>query len=136
MNVLRVEHESLDEALLFTDDELVDVDVEEPVADLEQESQFNNLSPVFIGDPRFEFLFTFNIFAQRTLEKLGTIYNIRATFTCFPFFLEEPLTSFTVFWSPETPLRERWHRGRRRAQWDHQVMWKESRLVDCIVEGS
>ena len=136
MDVLRVEHESLTDPLLFSFDEVVEVDPVEPIADLEQESQGGNLSPVFIGGPRFEFQIQFHMFAQRTLEKVATIYGLRSTFTLYPFYLEEPLTSFTVFWSPSTPLQERWYRGRRRAQWDLDLLWKEQLLTDCLVETS
>lgn len=135
-NVLRVEHVSLASPVLFSDDEVVDLDVDHAQEVIEQRSQSNNLSAVYVGDPRLEFAFVFNIFYQRTLEKLATIYAIQAEFTCYPFFLEEPLTSYGVIWSGDTPLQERWYRGRRRAQWDINLLWKETRLVECIVEGS
>jgi hypothetical protein len=129
---LLVEHSLLTGgSLLFTDDEVVELEVRREQIVVEQMAQAGNLSMIYVGEERYEFDFLFNIFYQSTLQKLEQIRLLRATFTIRPFVFEEPATLFTVFWPEQPTMTERWVRGRRFAQWDKPVTWKESRIVEC-----
>jgi hypothetical protein len=130
--VLTVLHEDLTNGMLtFTDDEIVELLVRRPQIVIEQQSQTGSLTAVYIGTERYEFDILFNIFYQSTLQKLEAIRQLRETFELRPFVYEEPATTFTVFWPADPTLQERWVRGRRAAQWDHPITWKESRVVTC-----
>ena len=135
-NVLRVLHDDLMAGMLeFSDDEVVELLVRRPQIVVEQASQTGSLTAVYLGTERYEFDIQFNIFYQVTLQKLESIRQLRAMFELRPFIYEEPLTAFTVFWPEEPTMQERWVRGRRAAQWDFPVTWKESRVVACPPVG-
>jgi hypothetical protein len=132
---VRVSHASLAADITFSDDEIVELEVRRPQIVVEQEAQAGNLFMVYVGEERYEFDFLFNVFYQTTLQKLEQVRFFRSTFTLYPFVIEEPSTAFTVFWPQEPTMTERWVRGRRFAQWDKPVTWKESRLVECPPVG-
>lgn len=136
MDVLRVSHVNFATPLLFTDDEVENLIVRHEQIVVEQVTQTNNLLAAYVGSARLEFDFAFNIFYQETLEKLSRIRLLREEFIIYPFLAEEPLTSYTVIWGQSPTLREQWTRGRREAQWDINLTWKESRLVSCIVPAA
>lgn len=137
-NAIRIEHASLPGGVLwFTDDEEPELEVRHEQIVVEQMAQAGNLSFVYVGEVRYEFDFLFNIFLQSTLQKLEQIRLLRSAFTLFPFIIEEPATAFTVFWPEQPTLTERWVRGRRHAQWDKPITWKETREIICQPpEGS
>jgi hypothetical protein len=131
-SVLRVLHDDLAGGMLqFSDDEVVELLVRRPQIVVEQESQTGSLTAVYLGTERYEFDIAFNVFRQTTLHKLEAIRQLRATFRLRPFIYEETLTEFIVFWPQEPTMQERWVRGRRAAQWDFPITWKESRVVQC-----
>lgn len=131
--IARVEHGGLPTGLVtFDDDELIAAEWPHRQIVVEQLSQSNYLTPVHVGDSRIEFGLLFSIFYQSTLEKLQQIRALRDEFTFFPALLEEPATVYTVFWPEDPPFRERWVRGRRQAHWQFDVVWKETRLVECL----
>lgn len=130
--VVRVEHSSLaGGSVTFSDDECVQLEVRREQIVVEQMSQSGNVTFVYVGEERYEFDFLFNVFYQSTLQKLEQIRLLRSTFTLYPALIEEPASSYTVFWPEQPTLRERWVRGRRVAQWDPNITWKESREVPC-----
>lgn len=130
--VLMVLHDDLAGGMAtFTDDEVVEVLPTLPQIVVEQQSQTGSLTAVYLGTERYEFSILFNIFYQSTLHKLGAIRRLRSTFQLRPFVYEEPATEFDVFWPAEPTMQERWVRGRRAAQWDFPVVWKETRVVAC-----
>jgi hypothetical protein len=137
-NVVRVAHDLLPAGeLWFTDDDVVELEVRHEQIVVEQMAQAGNLSFVYVGEVRYEFDFLFNIYQQSTLQKLEMVRLLRASFTLMPFYLEEPASSFTVFWPEQPTMTERWVRGRRFAQWDKSVTWKETREIICQPpEGS
>lgn len=137
MIVLSVVHPSLAGGFsTFTDDEVVEMLPRRPQIVNEQESQTGSLTMVYIGEERYEFDILFNIFYQSTLSKLEAIRHLRSTFILRPFLLEEAMTEFTVFWGQDPTMQERWYRGRRSAQWDFPVTWKESRVIPCQPVGA
>jgi len=128
--VLQVEHSSLASTLTFADDEVVRLNVR-PVQDIrEQFSQTGSLTVLYLGQERFEFDFSFEMFFRSTVEKLDQIRNIQEPFVIRPFITEAPLSRFTVVWGAQ-PFREEWILGRRRAQWDFSVTWKEALTGTC-----
>lgn len=132
LEVLRVEHDDLPGGMVsFSEDEVVSAEWPREQIVVEQLSQSNNLSAVYVGDERYEFNIVFFIFYQDTLDKLELVRHLREEFELLPAILEEPETRFTVIW-PETPtLRERWVRGRREAHWELPLIWKESGIDGC-----
>jgi hypothetical protein len=130
VNVLRIDHASLG-SVYFTDDEVATLEVRHEQIVVEQASQTGNLTFVYVGCERYEFDLVFSIFYQDTLAKLDRIRQTQDEFVLYPFLLEEPLTSYDVFWPEQPGLREQWVRGRRRAQWDFPVTWKETRIEPC-----
>jgi hypothetical protein len=135
--VVRVEHDDLPGGeVTFSDDEIVELEVRREQIVVEQMSQSGNLSFVYVGEERYEFDFLFNVFYQSTLQKLEQIRLLRSTFTLFPALIEEPASSYVVFWPEQPTMTERWVRGRRVAQWDKNITWKESREVPCQAAGS
>jgi hypothetical protein len=135
-NVIRIAHADLaGGGFMLTDDEVVELEVRREQIVVEQMAQAGNLSMIYVGEERYEFDFLFNVFYQSTLQKLESIRLLRQTFTLYPFILEEPATAFTVFWPEQPTMTERWVRGRRFAQWDKPITWKESREVLCPPVG-
>lgn len=135
--VLQVIHEDLDDGMVeFTDDEVVEIQTRAEQLVNEQEAQGGNIRMVYIGEERHEFDIQFNHYFGSTGPKLQAIRQLRATFVIRPYVLEEPATEYTVFWPGQPTFIERWVRGRRAAQWDNDITWKESRLVSCPAVGA
>lgn len=127
--VLRVEHGTLPR-LNFTDDEVIDLDMTSEQRNVTELSQTGSLSIVYLGDELMRFNISFRIFLRETIEKLDRIHQLQDEFTVFPFLLEAPASSYTVLW-PRSEMRERWVRGRMRANWDLPVIWRERRVGSC-----
>lgn len=131
-NVVRVVHADLPSGqVIFTDDEVPQLEMRREQIVVEQVSQAGSLTFIYVGEERYEFDFLFNIFYQATLQKLERVRLLRSTFVLYPAMIEEPGTSYVVFWPEQPTMTERWVRGRRFAQWDKPITWKESREVPC-----
>jgi hypothetical protein len=132
--VLEVLHDDLAGGMLeFTDDEVVELQKRPEQIVVDQPSQGGNMTFIYVGQPRAEFDIQFHIFYQSTLEKLEAIRLLRDSFTLRPFALVEPATEYEVFWPQQPTFIERWVRGRRAAQWDFEVTWKETRVTLCTA---
>jgi len=133
LQVFKVRHVNLPNAeLTFTEEEVVAMGVRHEDIRVEQTSQTGNLTVAYIDNVRYEFDIQWSVFYQNTLVKLHMIWNLRDTFTFYPFLLESPLSRFEVVWGDAPPAIEQWQRGRRQAQWELPITWKESRVDSCI----
>lgn len=116
--------------LQFDDNEVVEVAPRQIQRVVEQESQTGNLSATYIGQDRFEWDITFDIFYRSTQVKLHQLFVLQDEFTLWPLLLESPMSTHTVRWIEEQFL-ERYARGRMLAAWEKTVTWKEIVTGTC-----
>ena len=129
ISVIRVTHADLAGPVTFTDDEVLDLEPVPFQAEVEEVAQTGELSHVRLGVDRMDLEIIFRIRQRDTLDRLDQIHALSTPFTVQPFVYESPATTLTMVWPG--PLRERWHRGRRRANWDLPVIWRESTARTC-----
>lgn len=131
--VIKVRHANLPTGeVTFVEEEVISMGVRHEDVRVEQLGQTGNLTVAYIPNVRYEFDIGWSVFYQNTLVKLHMIWNLRDKFILYPFLIESPLSWFEVVWGEGQPAREAWFRGRRQAQWELPITWKESKLESCV----
>jgi hypothetical protein len=114
-----------DGEILWSAAEVLEVKTKAPQKENRQESQSGRVSLLRVGLSHQIFTITFRVEFRDTIEKLMALRDLRTSFTVYPFWAVDPITSFEVVWINSGELEEVWWRGLPKARYDVDVTWEE-----------
>lgn len=118
--------------LLFSDEEINDIDIRPVQAIQLRETQASDLRVYYKGTVHFEIDVQFRIARYDTLLRLYEIFQLRDSLVIYPHYPEDQVTAYTVVWTNPNNFVERWRKGYPRANYVIEATFREPSGSVCV----